>query len=60
MHDSGLRHKTRSVKFFRRLGRAELVPPEEHAVARAALERAVEPVPGQAYAWAMLSFFITE
>jgi adenylate cyclase len=35
---------------------AERVSPEEHAIARAALERAVELAPTYAYAWAMLSF----
>jgi TolB-like protein/Tfp pilus assembly protein PilF len=34
---------------------AERVSPEEHAVARAALERAVQVAPSYAYAWALLS-----
>ncbi len=39
---------------------AERISPEEHAVARAALERAVQLAPSYAYAWAMLSFTITD
>jgi TolB-like protein/Tfp pilus assembly protein PilF len=37
---------------------AERPSPEEHAVARAALERAVQVAPRYAYAWAMLSLVI--
>ena len=39
---------------------AERVSPEEHAIARAALERAVEVAPNYAYAWAMLSLTIKD
>ena len=39
---------------------AERVSPEEHAIARAALERAVEIAPNYAYAWAMLSLTIKD
>jgi TolB-like protein len=39
---------------------AERVTPEEHAVARASLERAVRVAPGYAYAWAMLAFIIAD
>jgi tetratricopeptide (TPR) repeat protein len=35
---------------------SERLTPEEHAVSRAALERAVKQAPGYGYAWAMLSF----
>ena len=35
---------------------AERLTSDEHAIARAALERAVETAPNYAYAWAMLSF----
>ena len=38
---------------------AERVSPEEHAVARDALERAVQVAPNYAYAWAMLSLLNT-
>jgi TolB-like protein len=37
---------------------AERITPEEHAVARTALERAVQVAPNYAYAWAMLSLVI--
>jgi TolB-like protein/Tfp pilus assembly protein PilF len=39
---------------------AERVSPEEHAIARAALERAVEIAPNYAYAWALLSLTIKD
>jgi TolB-like protein/Flp pilus assembly protein TadD len=39
---------------------AERVSPEEHAIARAALERAVEVAPNYAYAWALLSLTIKD
>jgi TolB-like protein len=39
---------------------AERVSPEEHAIARAALERAVEIAPSYAYAWALLSLTIKD
>jgi adenylate cyclase len=38
---------------------AERVSPEEHAIARDALERAVQVAPSYAYAWAMLSMLNT-
>jgi TolB-like protein len=38
---------------------AERISPEEHAVARTALEHAVQLAPSYAYAWAMLSIIIT-
>src|SRR5579863_10298189 len=37
---------------------AERISPEEHAIARTALERAVQVAPSYAYAWAMLSIVI--
>ncbi|HLW88718.1 MAG TPA: protein kinase [Terriglobales bacterium] len=37
---------------------AERITPEEHAIARTALERAVQVAPSYAYAWAMLSIVI--
>jgi len=37
---------------------AERLTPEEHAVARAGLERAVQLAPGYAYAWAMLAIVV--
>jgi len=40
---------------LRCFGYAERVTPEEHAIARDALERAVQVAPTYAYAWAMLS-----
>ncbi len=39
---------------------AERVSPGEHAIARAALERAVEVAPNYAYAWALLSLTIKD
>ena len=39
---------------------AERVSPEEHAIARAALERAVEVSPNYAYAWALLALCIKD
>ncbi len=39
---------------------AERVSPEEHAIARDALERAVEVVPNYAYAWALLALCIKD
>ena len=39
---------------------AERISPEEHAIAREALERAVELAPNYAYAWAMLSLTIKD
>ncbi len=39
---------------------AERVTPEEHAQAKAALERAVEQHPGSADCWAMLSILLTD
>ncbi|MGO9649098.1 MAG: protein kinase domain-containing protein [Terriglobales bacterium] len=39
---------------------SERISPEEHAAAQAALERAVQLAPSYAYAWAMLSFTITD
>jgi adenylate cyclase len=39
---------------------AERVSPEEHAIAQAALERAVEVAPNYAYGWAMLSLTIKD
>jgi TolB-like protein/Tfp pilus assembly protein PilF len=41
---------------LRSFGYAERISPEEHAMARDALERAVQLAPNYAYAWAMLSF----
>ncbi len=45
---------------LRGFGYFERVTPEEHAVARPILERAVEQVPGHAAAWAMLSMLYGE
>ena len=39
---------------------AERLTPEEHAQARAGLERAVQLAPGYAYAWAMLAFLVND
>ncbi len=39
---------------------AERLSPEEHAIARSALERAVEVSPNYAYAWALLSLTIKD
>jgi adenylate cyclase len=39
---------------------AERISPGEHAMARAGPERAVQLAPSYAYAWAMLSFVITD
>ena len=39
---------------------AERITPEEHAVARAGLERAVQLAPSYAYAWAMLSIVVAD
>jgi TolB-like protein/tetratricopeptide (TPR) repeat protein len=44
----------RSFAYFQR------IDPEEHAIARAALERAVQQAPGNADAWAMLSILYRE
>jgi TolB-like protein/Tfp pilus assembly protein PilF len=45
---------------LRSFGYAERVTPEEHAQARAGLERAVQMAPGYAYAWAMLAFLLND
>jgi TolB-like protein/Flp pilus assembly protein TadD len=44
---------------LRCFGYAERVSPDEHAIARDALERAVQVAPNYAYAWAMLSMVNT-
>jgi TolB-like protein len=44
---------------LRGFGYAERVSPDEHAIARDALERAVQVAPNYAYAWAMLSMVNT-
>ncbi len=45
---------------LRAFGYAERVTPDEHAIARDALERAVKVAPTYAYAWAMLAFAISD
>jgi len=45
---------------LRSLGYTERITAEEHAVVRAALERAVEAAPSHADGWAMLSFIYAE